>query len=99
MNVILLNLKNLLNKYNIVIKRIVYGKLMTSFDMKGFSVTLMVKDKIENIIMTSLYSKISNGAWNIVEGNLNLDNVEPRIVHTKTPIKENSKVILILQIA
>ena len=83
-------------KFNVV--RIVFGKLMTSLDMKGFSITIFNLNENDfiknntNKILFSIDSKINSENWNVIQNpSMNyINNVKNNIIIESKPEKKIS---------
>ena len=81
-------------KFNVV--RIVFGKLMTSLDMKGFSITIFNLNENDfiknntNKILFSIDSKINSENWNVIQNpSMNyINNVKNNIIIESKPEKK-----------
>ena len=81
-------------KFNVV--RIVFGKLMTSLDMKGFSITIFNLNENDfiknntNKILFSIDSKINSENWNVIQNpSMNyINNIKNNIIIESKPEKK-----------
>jgi dihydroxyacetone kinase len=81
-------------KFNVV--RIVFGKLMTSLDMKGFSITIFNLNENDfiknntNKILFSIDSKINSENWNVIQNPLMnyINNIKNNIIIESKPEKK-----------